>query len=230
MREVGRHLVDRFLDGATTLPLSKFASVHVSLPTPEYKNFVPRTPDLLPHLLKGLKPLGTLHLLNFGASLPTLPSNLIPTGFTVLSTKQKGTFIALKPAHTTEASTFLRTTPVAALSLWRKADPEKASKKVPAAYEPAAYGVQNCACGLAELELAQSKVVLLDGKIDGQVDGKVDGQAIEVSQAEKERLMAAAAATPRGTSSCGDCYLGDTFWWLSGPIWMKTSLSLLVNA
>ncbi|EJF60932.1 hypothetical protein DICSQDRAFT_170788 [Dichomitus squalens LYAD-421 SS1] len=57
----------KLLAGAITLPLSKFASVHVSLPTPEYKNFVPRIPDLLPHLLKGLKPLGTLHL-DFGAS------------------------------------------------------------------------------------------------------------------------------------------------------------------
>ncbi|TBU22949.1 hypothetical protein BD311DRAFT_607423, partial [Dichomitus squalens] len=122
-------------------------------------------------------------------------------------------FIVQKPAHTTETSTFLRTASVAALSLRRKVDPEKASKKVPAVYEPAAHGAsqrkvpKDCACGLAELEFAHNKVVL--------PDGKVDGQAIEVSQAEKERLLVAAAAASRATSSCGNCYLGDTFRWLS---------------
>ncbi|EJF61149.1 cytokine-induced anti-apoptosis inhibitor 1, Fe-S biogenesis-domain-containing protein [Dichomitus squalens] len=238
-REVERHMVDRLLDGATTLPPSKFASVHVSLSPPEYENLAPRISDLLAQLLKGLEPLGTLHLLNLGASLPTLPSDLTLAGFTVLSATQEGALIAQKPAHTTGASTSIKTASVAALPLRRKADPaKKASKKAlwtlsapatptidaeslltpadrerPAACEPAVRGAprrkkacKNCTCGLAELEaeeLAQSKVVLLDGK--------VDGQAIEVSQAEKERLVAAAAAAPKATSSCGNCYLGDAF-------------------
>ncbi|EJF57427.1 hypothetical protein DICSQDRAFT_173984 [Dichomitus squalens LYAD-421 SS1] len=54
--------------------------------------------------------------------------------------------------------------------------------------------------GLAELEaeeLVQSKVV--------QHDGKVNGQAIEVSRAEKEHLVAATAAAAKATSSCGNC-------------------------
>ncbi|TFK55888.1 DUF689-domain-containing protein [Heliocybe sulcata] len=65
---------------------------------------------------------------------------------------------------------------------------------------------KNCTCGLAELEeeeLANSKVVMLDGKMDGQ--------AIEVEQSERDRLLAAAAAAPKATSSCGSCFLGDAF-------------------
>ena len=243
---------------ATTLPNSKFASVHVSLSPPEYENLAPRIPDLLAQLLKGLEPLGTLHLLNLGSSLPTLPSDLTLAGFTVLSATEKGTLIAQKPAHTAGASTSLKTAPAAALPLRRKAaDPDKkASKKAlwtlsapatpsidaeslltpadrerPAACEPAVRGAprrkkacKNCTCGLAELEaeeLAQSKVVLLDGK--------VDGQAIEVSQAEKERLMAAAAAAPKATSSCGNCYLGDAFRCSSCPYRGTFSLSFIAG-
>ncbi|TBU55755.1 cytokine-induced anti-apoptosis inhibitor 1, Fe-S biogenesis-domain-containing protein [Dichomitus squalens] len=161
----------------TTLPPSKFASVHILLSTPEYENLapMPMKPHLLSQLLKSLEPLGALHLLILDASLPTLPPDLTLARFAVLS------------------------------SLLSPADSERR-----AACEPAVHGApwrkkvcQNCTCGLAELEadeFAQSKVVLLDGK--------VDGQAIEASQAEKEHLMAAA---PKATSSCGNCYLGDAF-------------------
>lgn len=228
---------------ATTLPSSSFASVHVTLSPLEYESLATRIPELLKQLLAGLEPLGTLHLLNLGSALPTLPSDLTLVGFTVLSATQEGTLIAQKPAHSTGISVSLKTTPApagsAALPLRRKVDPErKASKKAlwtlnapstpsidaeslltaadrerPAACEPVVRGAlrrkkacKNCTCGLAELEaeeLANSNVVLLDGK--------VDGQAIEVSQTEKERLMAAAAAAPKATSSCGNCYLGDAF-------------------
>ncbi|KAI1795137.1 cytokine-induced anti-apoptosis inhibitor 1, Fe-S biogenesis-domain-containing protein, partial [Ganoderma leucocontextum] len=238
-REVERHMVDRLLDGATTLPPSKFASIHVTLSPAEYGNLASRIAELLAQLVAGLEPLGTLHLLNLGSSLPSLPSDLTHAGFTVLSATQEGTLTAQKPAHSAGAPTSLKTASAAALPLRRKADPDrKASKKAlwtlnapstpsidaeslltaadrerPATCEPAVRGAprrkkacKNCTCGLAELEaeeLAQSNVVLLDGK--------VDGQAIEVSQAEKERLMAAAAAAPKATSSCGNCYLGDAF-------------------
>lgn len=71
---------------------------------------------------------------------------------------------------------------------------------------------KNCSCGLAEIEaeeLKQSKVVMLDGK--------VDGSAVEMSQSEKDRLINAAKAAPKATSSCGSCFLGDAFRCASCP-------------
>ncbi|KAH9853589.1 DUF689-domain-containing protein [Lenzites betulinus] len=235
-RSVERQMVDRLLDGATTLPPSSFASIHVSLSASEYDVLAPRMSQLLAQLLGGLEPLGTLHILNLGSALPNLPSELTLSGFVVLSANSEGALIAQKPAHSAAASLSLKS---AALPLRKKVDPDrKASKKAlwtlsapstpsidaeslltaadrerPAVCEPAVRGAarrkkacKNCTCGLAELEaeeLAQSKVVMLDGA--------VDGQATEVSQAEKERMIAATAAAPKATSSCGNCYLGDAF-------------------
>ncbi|EIN10285.1 DUF689-domain-containing protein [Punctularia strigosozonata HHB-11173 SS5] len=71
---------------------------------------------------------------------------------------------------------------------------------------------KNCTCGLAELEeeeLRNSKVVVLDGAEGGQTS--------EVAREEKERLAKAAAAAPKATSSCGNCYLGDAFRCASCP-------------
>ncbi|PIL37056.1 hypothetical protein GSI_00748 [Ganoderma sinense ZZ0214-1] len=239
LASISRALAKSQSPPATTLPSAKFASIHVTLSPSEYDTLVSRIRELLAQLLAGLEPLGTLHLLNLGSSLPSLPTDLTHAGFIVLTATQEGTLTAQKPAHSVAAPTPLKGAPTAALPLRRKADPDrKASKKAlwtlnapstpsidaeslltaadrerPVACEPAVRGAprrkkacKNCTCGLAELEaeeLAQSKVVLLDGK--------VDGQAIEVSQAEKERLMAAAAAAPKATSSCGNCYLGDAF-------------------
>ncbi|KAI0832320.1 DUF689-domain-containing protein [Trametes gibbosa] len=238
-RSVERHMVDRLLDGATTLQPSSFASIHVSLSASEYDALAPRMSQLLAQLLGGLEPLGTLHILNLGSALPSLPSELTLSGFVVLSANQEGTLIAQKPAHSTASSLSLKSAASTALPLRKRADPDrKASKKAlwtlsapstpsidaeslltpadrerPAVCEPAVRGAtrrkkacKNCTCGLAELEaeeLAQSNVVMLDGA--------VDGQATEVSQSEKERMIAAAAAAPKATSSCGNCYLGDAF-------------------
>lgn len=71
---------------------------------------------------------------------------------------------------------------------------------------------KGCSCGLAELEEDErknSKVVLLDGS--------QNGEAREMDQAEKERLILAAKAAPKATSSCGSCFLGDAFRCASCP-------------
>ncbi|KAH9951676.1 cytokine-induced anti-apoptosis inhibitor 1, Fe-S biogenesis-domain-containing protein [Amylocystis lapponica] len=237
-REVERHMLDRLLDGAVTLTPSSFSSVHVALSPLEYNALAPRLSELLKQVLTGLEPLGTLHILHLSTSIPNLPSELTLSGFTILSSASEGSLIAQKPAHSTNVALPLKSAP-AALPLRRKTDVErKASKKAlwtlnapatpsidaeslltaadrerPATCEPVTDGTprrkkacKNCTCGLAELEaeeLARSKVVLLDGA--------ETGQAVEVEQSEKERIVAAAAATPKATSSCGNCYLGDAF-------------------
>jgi len=65
---------------------------------------------------------------------------------------------------------------------------------------------KGCTCGLAEVEEEErkaSKVVVLDGSIDGE--------ARVMAQDEKQRLINAAKAAPKATSSCGSCFLGDAF-------------------
>jgi hypothetical protein len=96
-----------------------------------------------------------------------------------------------------------------------------ADKARPAACEPFKAGgprrkkaCKGCTCGLAEEEEAElrdglAKVVLLDGS--------ESGSASEVVLSEKERLSKAAKATPKATSSCGSCFLGDAFRCASCP-------------
>ncbi|KAI0089261.1 DUF689-domain-containing protein [Irpex rosettiformis] len=231
-RAVEKQMVDRLLDGATALPASSLTTVHIVLSPEEYEALTGRISILLSQLLSALQPLGTLHVHSLPSSFGDLTSQLTNNGFTVLATvSADGDLIAQKPAHSISS---------APVPLRRKVDPaKKASKKalwtlsapstptidaesllteadrqrpVPTC-EPAVKGAprrkkacKNCTCGLAELEteeLAQSKVVLLDGA--------EAGQTVEVAQSEKERLIAAAAAAPKATSSCGNCYLGDAF-------------------
>lgn len=220
---------------AIALPSSTLASIHVVLSAPEYGSLHQKLPVLLSQLLAALEPLGTLHLHNVTSSLSDISSQLTLGGFTVLtSLPSDGDVIAQKPAHAMPRASS------GAVPLRRKVDPaRKASKKalwtlnapstpsidaesllteadrqrpVPTC-EPynrdaprRKKACKNCTCGLAELEaeeLAQTKVVLLDGA--------ESGQTVEVAQTEKERLIAAAAATPKASSSCGNCYLGDAF-------------------
>jgi hypothetical protein len=241
-REVERQMVDRLLDGATTLSSNNFASVHISLSPSEYEALAPRFPALLEQILDGLAVLGTLHLLNLTLSLLNLPGELRLAGFIVLSSDpDEGTILAQKPSQPSGQGKSQSATSAVALPLRRSVDPQReASKKAlwelsspsaplidaeslltPAdrarpipACEPVVDGAaptrkkacKNCSCGLAEFEAEEEKarkVVL--------IDGAEHGSTVEVGKGEKERLVKAAAAAPKITSSCGSCYLGDAF-------------------
>jgi len=240
-RRVEKQMLDRLLDGATTLSPSSFTTVYITLSEEDYENNFHRLSDLFSQTLASLEPLGTLHLQNLPSSL-NLRSQVTLTGFSILSSSsEEGTIIAQKPAHTSGMSVSVSPGNGVALPLRRRIDPErKASKKalwtlntpstppidaeklltsadrqkpVPTC-DPVTKGnvprrkkaCKGCSCGLAELEaeeLSESKVVLLNGA--------ESGGAVEVEQNEKDRLIAAARAAPKATSSCGSCYLGDAF-------------------
>ena len=244
-RLVEKQMLDRLVDGATTLNPSTYSAVHVVLSPAEYDHLMPSIGPVLSQLLAGLAPRGTLHLLNLPASLPSLPTELTLAGFTLLSAiPESGSIVAQRPAPAVPSS--------ASLPLRRKTDPaRKNSKKAlwalsspsapsidaealltasdrarPAACEPvsAAGGAprrkkacKNCSCGLAELE-AEEEAAARAGKVV-LLDG--EGGAVEVGTGVdldgQERLRAAAASAPKATSSCGNCFLGDAFRCASCP-------------
>lgn len=218
--------------------MSFYSSVHVTLSLPDYQDLLPKAPGLLLQLREGLQPLGTVHLHNLSPSDSAFSSELTLAGFTVLSTD--GTLIAQKPAPSAAlplkkpAAVPLnrkKTDPATKKALWALSAPDTPSidaealltpadraRPVPTC-DPAVAGVprrkkacKNCSCGLRELEEEEArtgKVVLLDGS--------QTGEAVEVTQDEKARLLRAAAAAPKATSSCGSCFLGDAFRCASCP-------------
>ncbi|KAJ6516174.1 cytokine-induced anti-apoptosis inhibitor 1, Fe-S biogenesis-domain-containing protein [Mycena sanguinolenta] len=239
-RTVHKQILDRIVDGATTLEPSFYSSVHITLTGTEYE----LSPSLLQQLRETLQPLGTLHLHNLSTDTTPFSSDLKLAGFTILSTD--GMLLAQKPAHAAAASLPLKpnttapamvplnrkkTDPATKKALWAltapTAPPIDAEALLTAAdrarpvptCEPAVEGVprrkracKNCSCGLRELEEEEArtaKVVLLDGA--------QDGEAKEVSQDEKARLVKAAQAASKATSSCGSCFLGDAFRCASCP-------------
>ncbi|KAF9076477.1 cytokine-induced anti-apoptosis inhibitor 1, Fe-S biogenesis-domain-containing protein [Rhodocollybia butyracea] len=236
-RTVERQMLDRLVDGATTLTPSTYVSAHVILTQSEYLSLLPNISFLLSQLHTGLTPLGTLHLLNLSASdASPLTSALTLSGFTLLNSTSTG-MIAQKPAHSAGPVRLLnrkKTDPAKKKALWAlspdapftpsidpdallteadKARPIPTCEPVLASAPRRKRACKNCSCGLAELEaeeLRNGKVVMLDGIIDGT--------AVEVNQGEeKERLIQAAKAAPKATSSCGNCFLGDAFRCASCP-------------
>jgi hypothetical protein len=193
---------------------------------------MPNLSDLLSQLLSGLSPLGMLHFLHLSSKLQTLRSEIILGGFTVLSAND-GLITAQKPGYVPGTSFSLKTKylnrtktdPAAKKALWTsstpsgpmidaeslltpadKARPVPTCEPVSASAPRRKKACKGCTCGLSELEEEEqktSKIVLLDGSIDGE--------ARVVAQDEKQRLINAAKAAPKATSSCGSCFLGDAF-------------------
>ena len=122
---VEKQMVDRILDGgrscpifslnetegadsdpnlsytATSVTADKFSSVHVLLSTPEYETLGSRLASLTTQILKGLSPLGKLHILNTPSG-SALPDELVPLGFTILHTTPSSsgtTVVAQRPAQ-----------------------------------------------------------------------------------------------------------------------------------
>jgi len=99
--EVEKQMVDRILDGATSVTKDKFSLVHVVLSSPEYETLGSRLTSLATQILDGLSPLGTLHILNTPSG-STLPDELTLLGFTILYTTPSSsgaTIAAQKPAR-----------------------------------------------------------------------------------------------------------------------------------
>jgi hypothetical protein len=230
---------------ATVLEPSSYSSIHVTLSETDYEGLKPKLGSFLSQILSGLSPLGTLHILSLASTFHTLlPNELTSVGFVILSsTTESGTIIAQKPAPSVlpNGSVPLRkinrkktdsekkkavlwaitssspSTPlIDAESLLTEEDKQRPvptcepiNPNAPPRRKKACKG---CTCGLAELEEDEkqnAKVVL--------VDGSQDGEAVVVEQSEKERILNAARAAPKATSSCGSCFLGDAFRCASCP-------------
>ncbi|KAG9317247.1 cytokine-induced anti-apoptosis inhibitor 1, Fe-S biogenesis-domain-containing protein [Chiua virens] len=244
---IERQMLDRLIGGATILSPSSYSSIHLVLTPSEYSSLTSDLRPFFDQLLEGLTPLGKFHLLNLPADLLNFSQQLILAGFTILEGALQGEtarIVAQKP-HLTLLTTMPKALSNEAVPLKRKADPARQSSKkalwtlsspatpsidaesllttadrarpVPTC-EPVNSGAprrkkacKNCTCGLAEIEAEEvksGKVVLLD------TDGVVE---VGASNVEKERLIAAAKAAPKATSSCGSCFLGDAFRCASCP-------------
>lgn len=231
---------------ATTLSPDYYASIHLTLSDVDYQRLAPDSHALLTSLFRSLQPLGTLHLLQCAADslqseltlagFTTLSNDDQNTIIAQRPAHSPNITFSLKnklqsDANGAPALNRTKTDPAKKKALWTLTAPTTPlidsdslltdadrQRPVPTCdpVNPSAprrkRACKNCTCGLAELEqeeLKNSKVVLLDGSQNGLTQ--------EVDQTEKERLINAAAAAPKATSSCGNCYLGDAFRCASCP-------------
>lgn len=220
---------------------SSYYSIHVTLSESDYEGLEPKLKFLLSQILSGLTSLGTLHLLSLSSTFRTLlPNELTSTGFVILPSPTDLDLVAQKPAELATASVpSNEAIPLRRLNLKKTDSDKKAAlwaitssspstplidaesllteddkrRPVPTCepVDPNAppkrkRACKGCTCGLAEFEEEErknAKIVL--------VDGSQNGEAVVVERSEKERILNAARAAPKATSSCGSCFLGDAF-------------------
>ncbi|KAF9246991.1 cytokine-induced anti-apoptosis inhibitor 1, Fe-S biogenesis-domain-containing protein [Melanogaster broomeanus] len=240
-KNVERQMLDRLVDGATTLIPSSYSSIHIVLTPSEYSALLPNLQSLLSQLRDGLSPLGTLHFLNLTTGLFNLPQELTLAGFTILESIPEGDdarVVAQRPGHPTFTA-LPGPLSSGAVPLRRRADPARQSSKkalwtltspstpsidadtlltpadrarpVPTC-EPATAGTPRRKKACKNCSCGLAEIEAEEAMTANVVLLDADG-AVEVGpgQAEKERLAAAAKAAPKATSSCGSCFLGDAF-------------------
>ena len=244
---------------ATVLEPSSYSSIHITLTESDYEGLRGNLSSLLSQVLSGLIPLGTLHLLSLTSAFQSfLPNELVLAGFTVLSSSadivaQKPAEASTTLLKTTNGAAvplfklnrkkvdpskkaalwaITSTSPTAPLvdaeSLLTEEDKKRPvptcdpiNPNAPPRRKKACKG---CTCGLAELEEEErrtAKVVL--------VDGSQNGEAKVIEQSEKERILKAAKAASKATSSCGSCFLGDAFRCASCPYLGSYLFPLLIH-
>ncbi|TFL05883.1 cytokine-induced anti-apoptosis inhibitor 1, Fe-S biogenesis-domain-containing protein [Pterulicium gracile] len=236
-RNVDRLLLDRIVDKATFLQQDKYSTVHVTLSDSDYANLHPHLPYLLSEVSGSLSVNGTLHLLDLAESHRSpFSAALTKAGFTILSSPsnsdpslivQKAP-LALKPksvalprrkvdaerqSNKKRLWTFTApsTPSIDAETLLTASDRQR---PIPTCepFDPNAprrkKACKSCTCGLADFEEEEAEA---EGKKVLYVDGTILGEVQEVTLSERDRLMAAAAAAPKASSSCGSCFLGDAF-------------------
>ncbi|KAH7343263.1 cytokine-induced anti-apoptosis inhibitor 1, Fe-S biogenesis-domain-containing protein [Rhizoctonia solani] len=222
---VERQILDRILDAGTVLSPKYYSSAHVLLTEADYSAAAAQLHFLATTLAKAIVPNGKLH---FSNPPQAFESDVRAAGLQVVS-QTDGTLVAQAPAAPAApaAVKLPKRDKAAKAALWSLnapstniIDPDSLltaadkAKPVPTC-EPVnpdaprrKRACKGCTCGLAEIEAAEAVVML---------DGMVDGNARAVSGDEKTRLIAAAKAAPKATSSCGSCFLGDAFRCASCP-------------
>ncbi|KAL5636468.1 hypothetical protein ACGC1H_000435 [Rhizoctonia solani] len=219
---VERQILDRILDAGTVLSPKYYSSAHVLLTEADYAAAAAQLHFFATTLAKAIAPNGKVH---FSNPPQTFESDVRAAGFEVVS-QTNGTLVAQAPAAPA-AIKLPKRDKAAKAALWSlnapstntidpdslltdadKARPVPTCEPVNANAPRRKRACKGCTCGLAEIEAAEAVVML---------DGMVDGNARAVSGDEKAKLIAAAKAAPKATSSCGSCFLGDAFRCASCP-------------